>query len=275
MRKIKIINCLNGDEEGPISTIIACTHGNELCGLSAFKKLIPILKIEKGQVFFIIGNPNAVVINDRFDEANLNRMYKPVEEYTEDEKHLYEYNRAQFLKYYLNISDALLDIHSSWNKSEPFVICEKNAIDIVKFLPDDFKRIVYGFDSIEPGGTDYYMNSIGKIGICVECGQHDDVKTSLVAENAIISFLKSRGHISSDLKSNLNREFIQMNLLYHTKTDSFKLAKEFDDFDYLKENQLIGFDGGLEIRAKNDSYIIFAKNRNTKGEEAFLSGYKI
>lgn len=275
MEKIKTINCLAGDEEGPISTIIACTHGDELCGLNAFKKLLPSLKIEKGQVFFIVGNPNAVAIGARFDEINLNRMYKPAEEYTEEEKQLYEYDRAQYLKYYLSISGALLDIHSSWNKSEPFVICEKNAIDIVKFLPKDFNRVVYGFDSIEPGGTDYYMNSIGKIGICVECGQHNDPNTSLVAENAIISFLQSRGHICGDLESNSKREFIQMNLLYYTKTDYFKLAKKFDDFDLVGENELIGFDGELEVRAINDSYILFAKDRKAKGEEAFLSGYKI
>lgn len=263
---------LIGKEKGSTSIILAGVHGNEVCGVEAYKKVVPNLEIEKGRVLFGYGNPRAIVANLRLTEANLNRMFKDDVYLSAKEKESYEYGRAQFLKKYFEQADVLLDIHaSSIPRSKSFVICESNAKDIVQYLPMDL--VVSGFGSVEPGGTDYYMNSIGKIGVCIECGYLGDEASVEVAEESIFAFLKVRGHISNDTILH-SQSYINMYELYFSKSDSFILAKNFENFENISAGQLIGVDGGTEIRAERDSIILFAHNLKIKGEEAFLLGEK-
>jgi succinylglutamate desuccinylase len=266
------ITQITGKNVGPTSIILAGVHGNERCGIDAFKKIIPTLKIEAGDVFFIYGNPKAIEVNQRFTEANLNRMFKNDDLLSDVEKNSYEYKRVQFLKTYLNQAGALLDIHASFTpNSKPFIICEANAKGIAEYLP--VNMIVSGFDQVEPGGTDYYMNSIGKIGICLECGYLNDPKSAVIAKKSIISFLEARGHISNNSKIS-KQSYIKIYDLCFTKTNNFSLIKPFADFEEILSGQVIGTDGEEEIKTKKDSMILFAQNKNKVGEEAFLLGEK-
>ncbi|MBP7927612.1 succinylglutamate desuccinylase/aspartoacylase family protein [Patescibacteria group bacterium] len=267
---INDVNKLTGKEPGQTSIILVGVHGNEQCGVEALKKLLPTLSISRGTVLFILGNPKALGANARYIEANLNRMFNSSEAALVKYKHTYEYKRAQYLKKYLNESDVLLDIHaSSIQNSRVFAICEPNAKEIVKYLPTD--TVVSGFDDVEPGGTDYYMNSIGKVGICFECGYMNDSKSIQMAEEAILSFLKARRHLDEPVKAK-DQQYIKMYYKYFSKTKDFVLDKPFENFESVKEGQIIGNDGIQEIVTPKDSYILFAHNSKNIGEEVFLLG---
>ncbi|MBI5152848.1 MAG: succinylglutamate desuccinylase/aspartoacylase family protein [Parcubacteria group bacterium] len=239
-----------------------------------FRKILPSLEIQKGRVFFAYGNPCAIEANKRFTEVNLNRMFKNDDLLLKNDRGSYEYKRAQFLKKYLNEADALLDIHASFTQnSKPFIICEPNAKEIIRYLPCDL--VVSGFDRIEPGGTDYYMNSIGKIGICIECGYLGNPESVQIAERGIFAFLAARGHTSTSPSDRQERQsYIQMNDLYMTKTNDFVLSRSFDDFESVLQGEIIGIDGEREVRAEGDGVILFARNREQVNDEAFLFGEK-
>lgn len=265
-----------GKKIGSTSVIFAGIHGNEICGVEAFKKIIPKLNIDSGTVYFILGNPEAINKNKRYIEHNLNRLFKLDNKYSSGIKKTYEYKRAIYLKKFLKKADALLDIHSTTNKNLPFIICENRSLKVANYLPSDFKRIVHGFELLEAGGTDGYMLSSDKIGICVECGVHTDKKSVLVATRAITNFLQSQGHISkNNLLKVINRPKFKMDSIYYTKSSDFKLAKKFKDFEKIKKNQVIGSDGNEIIKTKRDSIIVFAHSCNKKGEEGFLLGHEI
>ncbi|MHB0978333.1 MAG: M14 family metallopeptidase [Minisyncoccota bacterium] len=261
-----------GEESGPTSVILVGVHGNEQCGIRALEKILPTLKIKSGRVLFGYGNPKAIKLNVRYTKSNLNRMFRPNGEISPRERKSYEYSRAQVLKKYLDQSSALLDIHSSNTKeSKPFLICEKNSKGLRKYLP--FGLVVSGFDMVEPGGTDYYMNKTGAVGICAECGYSNDPSAEEVAEKTIKAFLAARRHINGRTFL-VKQTLIKIYGLYKTTTNSFVLEKTFKDFERIKRNQLIGKDGEKEIRASKDSLILFARNRSKRGEEAFLLGSK-
>jgi succinylglutamate desuccinylase len=264
---------------GPKSIIFAGVHGDEICGVKAFQKVLSDLVINKGSAVFVIANPEAIEKNVRFTEFNLNRSFKEVSEYTNAEKETYEYKRAQVLKQYLDDADVLLDIHASFTpESEPFVICERNADAITEYFPVIFKKIVYGFDAIEPGGTDFYMNRVGKIGICAECGYLLDPNAVDLAVEVIMSFLRAREHVNNEGAqkiSDTSRDYIQMTELYHTKTDFFILTRPFADFEEIKAGELIAIDGDEKIFGKKDCSILFAHEQNEKGTEGFLLGEKV
>lgn len=261
---------LTGPKSGPTSIILAGVHGNEVCGVKAFEQLLPTLTIESGRVLFAYGNPRAIQQNVRFIEMNLNRAFKLEALFSETERETYEYQRAQFLKTYLDQADALLDVHASFTPgSQRFIICEKESMNIAKHLP--FDLVASGFDNLEPGGTDGYMNSLSKIGVCIECGYLEDESSTEIAKKSILAFLSVRGYIDSPLKIYTQSQ-INFDYIYFTKTDNFKLAKQFNDFEKIPAGQLIGFDGEEEIRAKKDGIIIFARNRDKINDEAFLFG---
>ncbi len=264
---------ISGSKPGPKSVILAGVHGNETCGIDAVKKLLPYLKIDQGELTIAFGNPKAITQKVRFIEENLNRMFLPISELTNHQTQSYEFKQAQQLKEILNNSEALLDVHASNNpNSQPFIICEKNASDIYQYLP--LPTVVHGFDSVEPGGTDYYMNSIGKVGICIECGYINDAQSTQTAINAIMTFLHVRGHIYGNIEK-IDKNRYQIFHLYKTKSDNFTLIKPLADFEEIKKDQIIGLDAGKKIIATEDCIILFAKNISIIGGEAFLLGRKI
>lgn len=260
---------IEGREKGTTSIVLVGVHGDEKCGIEALKKILPTLEIECGTVLFGYGNPRAIEANKRYTEANLNRMFND-DNIAPKDKESYEYQRAQFLKTHLKKADVLLDIHaSSIPNSRAFVICEANAKEIVKFFPIDL--VVSGFDKVEPGATDSYMNSNGKIGICLECGYIKDPRATEMAKESIFAFLKARGHINNNLTST-KQSYIQMFKKYFAKTDKFTLSKPFENFELVEANQLIGIDGQEEIKAPKRSQILFAHNGTKIGDEVFLLG---
>lgn len=259
-----------GESAGPTSVILAGVHGDERGGIEALRKLLPTLKIKKGRVFLGYGNPRAIEANKRFTEVNLNRMFKEDSLLSEEEKMSYEYGRAQFVKKYLDQATSLLDLHASYVlNSKPFVICEPNAQNVVRYLSPDI--VVFGFDEIQPGGTDYYMNKRGGVGVCVECGYLSDKESVKVATESIRGFLEGRGHIDS-IADLADKSYFSIYEMYMTKTDKFVLTKPFVDFEKIEKGQLIATDGKEEVRAQKESVILFARNCSKPNEEAFILG---
>lgn len=260
---------LVGPEAGPTSFIMAGVHGNELCGVEACRRVFASFELKRGRLLLAVGNPRATAAQQRITEANINRLFVDPELLTENQRQSYEFRRACFLKDQLRRADVLLDLHASpVPDSTPFAIGEKNGLTLIERLP--IGRVVSGFDAIEPGGTDYYMNKIGKVGICVECGCLSDPIAIDKSVEVLETFLRLQGHCDGPLPAPYAQEKLRLFTLYHTQTNAFRLARPFDDFDALETGTLIGTDGETEVRAPEPARILFASAANSPGEEAFL-----
>ena len=260
-----------GAKDGPVSMVLAGVHGNERCGVKAFEKIVPELEIEHGTVYFGYGNPRAIEQNIRQTDTNLNRLFLDASKLNDKDKETYEYERAQFLKTYFDKVDVLLDIHATTIEGSPsFAICDKNAEQFATHLPTGL--VVSGFNDIEPGGTEDYMNKKGGVGLCVECGYNKDPDSTKVAEESIYAFLSARGHITKSVKPVKKQTYIHMFKLYHTRTDNFTLAKTFQNFEEIQKGQHIGTDGDEEVHAPETCRIVFAHHCSEEGSEGFLLG---
>ena len=272
---------IQGKQSGPEITIMAGVHGNEKSGILAIIRLLSMIQtgqliIKKGRLNLIFGNIQAIGMNKRQGAMNLNRAFRPEAQLSAAELKTYERIRAIELMPILRRTDALLDLHSSMNKeSTPFIICEPHSYPIAAKLPVDI--VSRGWDIIEAGGTDYFVNQnpIGhNYGICIECGFHDDPKGPDKAFKAAMIFLSEFGCISPQKKyepSNKKQRRIWANYIYHTKTN-FKLASEFADFQALTNGTLIGYDGKKEVYSENDGVIIFPHDCEGPNDEAFIFG---
>lgn len=262
----------SGKNPGKTSVILAGIHGNEHCGIVAFESILDRLNIENGTVIFQIGNPKAVEKKVRFVDMNLNRAFKNTDQLTENELKTYEYSISVQIKSLLDKSDALLDIHSSRNiDSKQFIITEPKNNFISEQLP--FDLVVSGFDEFEPGGTDAYMNLNNKIGICVECGQHDDPAAVDKAVESINAFLIAMGHVNG-VNNKIKQDKISINYLYKNTNPNFTLRKVFKDYEDIKKDTIIGMDGNIAVKAPYDSKILFAHNIDgVIGQECFLLAF--
>jgi succinylglutamate desuccinylase len=263
-----------GSLPGKNVVVIAGVHGNETCGIEAFRQLLPTLSLECGTATFLFGNPEAIKKNVRFVESNLNRLFRDREDLTVAEYSSLEYQRALELMPVLANADALLDIHSSGTKgSTPFAICEPESFSVTERLP--FTIISSGWDAVEPGGTDYFVNKSGGLGITIECGFHDDFDAIERAKAAIYAFLAAMGLIKEKKNvSAADKRYIEVYDLYKTQVD-FQPAREFSDFESMQAGELIGIDGNSEIIATEDCLVVFVRNRNGPGEEAFILGREL
>lgn len=261
---------------GPILTIIWWTHGNETCWVQAIDSIKDTLKLKIWKLFLTYGNIEAIEKNQRQIDLNLNRMFRDDSTFTWDEKASFEYKRSREIMPYLDLSDASLDLHSSPSVWSPaFIICEENCAPVVENFPFDIR--CYGFTDMEPGGTDGYMNSRWKIGICVECGNHNAPDASEKAIMSIEKFLEYYGmiDIQDSWVPKKSQEIFIAKYAYKTQTTNFRVVKIFSDFEDIQVWQLIGYDDAESVFAENTGKILFARDRDQVGVEGFVVISKI
>src|SRR5688500_12351389 len=111
-QQFKFVN-YTGLGEGPSVIIMGATHGNEICGTEAIRRVMAeldsgVLHIAAGSVTFVpIVNPLAYEKNQRNGDRNLNRNLFP-----KSEPQDFEDRVANWLCPLLAQHDVLLDLHS-------------------------------------------------------------------------------------------------------------------------------------------------------------------
>lgn len=268
---IKVVE-KTGKDPGKTAIILAGVHGNEICGVKAFDKLIPQLEIESGKVIFIYANLEAIKQDKRQIDFNLNRCLLNVQ--PENIVNTLEGKTAREIIPYLNAADSMLDIHASFTKdSIPFVICGEKQIEYAKIF--DAEIASFNWDEFEPGSTDYFMNIQGKPGFGFECGYREDPKTQETAEKAVIKFLVYNGNIKGQLDKKEKQRVLRIKSIYKNKNSQFKIARYFADFEKLEERTLIGKDGDKGVYGDKDDILIFVTEREEINKECFLTAEEI
>ncbi len=271
MSNIKVIEKF-GKAPGKTAVILAGVHGNETCGIKAFDKIIPSLKIKSGRVLFVYSNLEAMRQNKRFIEENLNRCFLSIQ--PKEISWTLEGKTAEEIKPYLDSADFLLDIHASNSvNSVPFIITDINSLEIAETIP--CKIVSLNWDSFEKGTTDYYMHLSNKKGICFESGYIKDKKSIIRAEDAIISFLASLGFIERVRERPDKKEFFEMVSIYKNNKYAFKKSRDFADFEILKEKTSVGKEGNKDVFLDAGFAVVFVRDRENLDNECFLVARKM
>lgn len=262
---IKII----GKEPGKTLAVFCGVHGNEKAGVYAVTEVLKSIKIKKGIVYFVYANPEAIKKNVRLIRKNLNRCFLK-----NNKGKTLEDKRARQLMKILDKCEGLLDLHASnVEKATPFVICEKHSYKLAKIF--DVGIVSSGWDRIEPGATDGYMNKRKEtISAGVECGYAgESEKNAGLAKKCIFQFLQFFNCIDKEVDfSNRKQKLIKVTKAVKKQTDDFSFSKKYADFEKLKSGELIARDGKKKYMAGKNECIIFANASKKIGEEAFIIG---
>ena len=263
-----------GPKPGATVAIFCGVHGNEKAGVMAVDRLVRELRPIAGTVYLVYANPPAMEKDIRLVDANLNRLFVrngPVED-------LYEYRRAAELMDLLDGCDALLDLHSypvpvEPERGIPFAICETPSFPIAALF--DVPIVVSGFTAAQAGGTDGYMFTRGKVGICVELGaiERPDLFVELGVDCAR-KFLAYFGCLEAMTVPHAQKHLTLMTFHKRAHAD-FHLARPFRNFDFVPSGAPIAHENGATHLAPCDAYVIFPYDTRPVGIEAFLLARQI
>ena len=257
---------LNSGKPWKIITLMAWVHGDEKSGQIILFELCESLDITSGIVYIISrANPRAITQNIRQTEKNMNRAFHDIPQWS-----TYEDLRAQEILPILRASDILLDVHNTINteNSIPFLISEHSEWDT--YFPVDI--VISGLDILHPGGSDGYMNSIGKIWLCIEAGSIHFDDDGLIARESIMNLLRATGNIEWLPTITASQEKYHLDIIIKAKTTEFQFVKKWLDFEWVKQWELIAHDGIEAIYAPYDGVVVFTHATKTIGDEMCVFG---
>jgi len=253
------------------TTIMAWVHWNEFIWIKVLEKVLEKIKINYGKVYFVIANLEAIKIDKREFEKNMNRCFLEKNDWK-----TYEDKRAKKIIKVLEKSDYLLDLHNTFSKenSVKFLISEyKDLGDLF-----DVPYVISWFDELHPWWSDGFMNNIWKKAVCLESGSLYDISWEKwlkeLVEKSIYNFLKFTWNIDWRIEKYKNKININFDYIYKNKTNNFNFLKKYKDFEEIQKGEIIAIDWKEKIFSQYNWYILFARNPNIIGEECFCLGKK-
>lgn len=297
--------------QGPRVIIMGATHGNEICGTEAIKRVMAELdsgdlRIAAGSVTFVpIVNPLAYQKNERNGDRNLNRNLFPKEDPQDFEDQV-----ANWLCPLLAQHDVLLDLHSfNAAHGEPFVMVgpPNNDGELEPFQHAEkeralarrlgVRRFVTGWMAAYGGGvkrrsrgnaaeletvlrygvgTTEYMRTTGGYALTLECGQHVDPQAPEVAYRAImntLAFLKLIDAPEPEPVPFDEMEALQMVVVHDKQDAGDQFIRSWASFDPVIEGEQIGTRAdGTPVVAEFGGRILFPDAKaNANSEWYYLT----
>ena len=184
---------ISSPNPGAHLVIVGGTHGNEPGGVNAIVELHRALgcgqiKLTRGKISYLLGNPNAYEKDLRYIDHDLNRHFIKQDASTE------EGQRALEILRFLNDNDdikALLDLHSVSIGDFKLSVYTKNDSDSLEFaLKISAVPLHFVFHPEHmPGTLIEAANAHGIRGLIVECGNHYAKQAVETARQHIYNFL--------------------------------------------------------------------------------------
>ncbi len=161
---------------------IGCTHGDEHLGKWLFDNY-PYGQTNYCQWKVIIANPEAMYLNQRFIDEDLNRCFNRLDSNT------YESKRAKILTSIIKQYDIVYDIHETSSQMKTCIFVNE-INDEVKKAIESVKSIYVTLDN-HPDYSGHFTTSVAKIGITLEYRRwaKDELKQDFfnIINNKIVS----------------------------------------------------------------------------------------
>lgn len=273
------IKYFKGKKSGPCLVIIGGLHGNEPVGVMIINELKKILKNTKinGEIYLILGNPQAYKLNKRFIDCDLNRIFhlnfsKPLN---------IEKKRALEIAPILKKADYLLDIHSTQKPSIPFIYTSstKKHLKLAKIF--ETKYIVTGSKKFKAKksavSTDNFIDQNGGVGITYESGYMSDLSKFHQTLERTKNFLSTIKVAFFDKKLTKKHQALHLEVqeILNIKSDKFKFQKDYENFSIVKSQEIIAKDGNKCIKKPYNCYIVFPKKDLEIGKVACYLAKKL
>lgn len=266
MNKVK----LQSEILGPTVLFMGSVHGNEPAGTKAIQEVFAEVKdknlLKKGVIIGLAPtNQKAYKESKRLIDADLNRILKP-----HKNPRLYEEHLANKVLEEIKNTDVLLDLHTTLAAGPPSVFVDfptKANEDFAKILDAEFSLFdwprlyennKYGFTSYD---TTRAAFELGKSGIILECGQHEDTASIEVAKDAIWRTLAYFELIERDFSETKEQTRIFFTQIESKLSDDDHFAKKWKHLEKVTEGEVLAVrENGERLTSPEDGRILFPKH---------------
>ena len=295
---VDYILSLDSGMSGPHVFISSIVHGNEPCGAIALdwflknnfrpksgKLTLGFMNVE-AYFAFDPKNPNRT----RWVDEDFNRLWADGVLEDTTRKKTSEFFRANEVKSIVSQADYLLDIHSMQKPCVPLMMAGtlQKGINFAKSVGMSMPIIS---DTGHKEGMrmrdygDFSNPENKKNALLVECGQHWEKSSEDVAIETLIKFLRHTGVmdnnfgkdiISNEIVSSNQIEVFKVGEIVTIKTNNFKFEKNWQGFDKLTKDSVIGKDGDKIIYAPfEETILIMPTKRLFPGKTAVRLAYSV
>ena len=296
----RLLGAFYGSKSRPTIIILAGIHGNEKAGVIAARNVLDKIKSDQirfdGNLYFILGNINALNKGVRFEQIDLNRIWRKenLEALQHSKQELLAEVREQMDIYKL-MGEILkkdegpfyfLDLHTTSSSSVPFITIS-DSLNNRKFSSHFPIPVVLGIEEYLDGPLLTFINEYGHIALGFEGGSHEDPAS---VENCEAFIWKALVHSKCIQKSQVKDyvkyklvleelscqyQFYAINYRYALdRGEKFVMEKGFENFEIIQKGQLLAKSNGLDIRAQETGRI-FMPLYQELGEDGYFILHKI
>jgi predicted deacylase len=263
----------------PTVTILWWVHWNELSGVEAILKFVKEIEdwniiIKSWKVHLILCNTEAIKAKRRQLEYNMNRIFW---ESWKSKEHL----RVREIEKYINISDYLIDLHSTSSDSKEFLFFEKEIHWEEEFAKSFWiSKIVNWRDTLSEYWTidwssNEYMHKIWWIWVTIECWNHYNSSSDTIAYNAIISGLKYLWIINKEVAHSTIHEIYTIKSMICSPSWNFKFKRKYDNFSFVEKWEILWYeDWNKHITDRSFHMLLPNFWEISKGEEIYFISEK-
>ncbi len=272
---VEYITTFDSGKPGPHVMVNAVTHGNELCGAIALDRLFKMnVHPKRGKLTLAFANVAAFHSFDpalphasRFIDEDFNRVWTPA--VLDGSRQSVELSRARAMRPVIDQIDFLLDIHSMHDPHGPVMISGPldKGIDLSKqtgvpeFIVADAGH-ANGTRMRDYGG--FGDSASGKAALLVECGQHWEQASEVLAWQTIWRFLRAVDVVDAALaESQIDtapqpvQKVVRVTQAVIASVKDFKFAEGLHGLSIVpKRGDLIAIDGGKPVSAPYDNCVL-------------------
>lgn len=293
------LGSITNQKEGATIIAFGGIHGNERAGVHALihvfdeinKKKIPLY----GNFYGIAGNLNALEKNIRFENVDLNRIWKEDNLKKIKLTKVLDSENKELKEIYTIIKTILqkhkgpfyfLDLHTTSSKTQPFITIS-DSLNNRSFSSNFNIPTILGIEEFLEGPLLTFINEFGHVALGFEAGQHEaqsSVKNceaflwlSLIATQIIHKkdLEQYNSYLTLLAKHNLEQEFYEIDFKHTiSPSEDFKMLPNFTNFQKIKQGEVLAIADKMIVNAPISGRIFMPLYQN-KGEDGFFIIRKI
>lgn len=281
---VDYVHRIDSGVEGSELTLVALTHGNEICGANALLYLLEHnIRPVQGALTLIFANPAAYQNFDpqrpfasRCLDEDMNRSWQQV---CLDNPQTREAHRARELQPYIEAADSVLDLHSTSHAVAPMLIYPDNRRNrgFADRLDYPFPHLLYDLDSYHTGMLISHHERTAPAGVSLvaECGQHFSRAATEQAIAVMLRFIAGHNMLDSawvlpewSHAPDHSAGHYRIDRVLAAETEQFRFIEPFKGFERFAKGELIAVDDQQLIAAPFDNCALIMPARvPVAGEE--------
>lgn len=281
---VEYVHRFDSGVTGPALTLVALTHGNELCGANALIYLLENgIRPTCGVLTLVFANVAAYQSFDpqrpfasRCLDEDMNRLWQAARLVQPDSR---ECQRAAEIQPFIDSADSLLDLHSTTHPVTPMLIYPENARNrrFADRLEFNFPHLLYDLACYHPGMliSHHERHSPHGVSMVAECGQHFSHAATAQAIAVALRFIALHGMLQGVTawpawghQPDQHAGHYRINRVLQAQSEAFRFIEAFKGFERFQKGELFATDDQELIAAPFDNCALIMPARvPVAGEE--------